>query len=91
MKAKRFQLKSAMIEVIQYNREENINDVRYFFGKDYGSILKYHAAIDEYILFERPTLEMRKLEKGDYILRNIKGQYRVIDEAELTKYYYEVE
>lgn len=91
MKPKRFQLKSALIEVVEYQREDNINDVKYFFGADYGRLFRYQVATDEYTLFEYYNQSLRTLEKGDYILRNVDGRYRVISEAELNKYYYEVE
>ena len=88
----KFMLKAGLIEAVQYRREENINEVQYFFEitKENGRKLKYLEGPNEYgvVLKTKDNLtKVHILEKGEYILRHIDGKYEVLPEERFKKLY----
>lgn len=88
----KFMLKTGLIEAIQYRREENIDEVQYFFdlAKDRVRQFRYQEQLNEYavVVYQKQNgHNLHILKSGEYILRNIDGTYEVVDEELFKKRY----
>ena len=68
-----FRKKPVIVEAIQYQREENINEIQDFFGDGNGRELIYNPEDNGYYI---ATLEGKmKISKGDWIIKGINGEF----------------
>lgn len=85
-----FRVKSPTVEAIQYLREENIFEVHDFFGEEDGELFSYVPSRNEYKVKYSKDGFSYAVKKGEFIIREAPGKYKVCKENVFWETYAEI-